>query len=109
MTGFVANRTETHLDLRIRVTPNAGQDALTGIAASADGQSHLCARVRAVPDKGKANAALIALLAKTWRVPKSNISVVRGATSRLKTIRIEAAKDMLNHTLEQVELLSDER
>ena len=46
-------------------------------------------RVKAVPDKGKANAAVIALLAKALSVPKSAMTLVSGDTARLKTIEIE--------------------
>ena len=45
-------------------------------------------RVSAVPDKGKANAAVVALLARALGVPKSAVSVVSGETSRLKTLAI---------------------
>jgi len=45
-------------------------------------------RVAAVPDKGKANAAVVTLLAKALDVPKSAIAVTSGETARLKTVRI---------------------
>lgn len=45
-------------------------------------------RVNAVPDKGKANAAVAALLAKALGVPKSAVSVVSGETSRMKTLEV---------------------
>lgn len=45
-------------------------------------------RVSAVPDKGKANAAVVALLAKALGVPKSAVSVVSGETGRMKTLAI---------------------
>ncbi len=44
--------------------------------------------VSAAPDKGKANDAVIKLLAKEWRVPKTSISVASGATDRRKTLHI---------------------
>jgi len=46
-------------------------------------------RVRAVPDKGKANAAVIMLVAKALDVPRSAVTLVSGDTARLKTIKIE--------------------
>lgn len=46
------------------------------------------ARVRAVPEKGKANAALIALLAKRLDWPRSAILLESGDTNRLKRLRI---------------------
>ncbi len=46
-------------------------------------------RVKAVPDKGKANAAVVALLAKALGVPKTAVTLVSGDTARLKTVAIE--------------------
>jgi uncharacterized protein YggU (UPF0235/DUF167 family) len=59
----------------------------------ADGAAYLKARVRAVPEDGKANAALEALIAKAFGVAKSKVSVTRGATARIKTLEIEGATD----------------
>ncbi len=81
--------TGTGLLLHLRVTPNAGRDAIDGIEMRDDGSAVLRVRVSAVPDKGKANAAVIMLLAKALGVPKSTISLVGGETSRLKTLAIE--------------------
>ena len=53
-----------------------------------DGTAVLRLRVSAVPDKGKANAAVVALLAKALDVPKSSVSVTSGETARLKTLAI---------------------
>lgn len=47
-------------------------------------------RVRAVPEKGKANAAIEKVLAKALGVPKSAVSVEKGETQRIKTVRISA-------------------
>lgn len=46
-------------------------------------------RVKAVPDKGKANAAVIALLAKALDVPKTAVTLVSGDTARHKTVAVE--------------------
>jgi uncharacterized protein (TIGR00251 family) len=80
--------TGTGLALHLRVTPNAGRDAIEGVEQRADGTSALRLRVKAVPDKGKANAAAIALLAKALGLPKSSLSLVSGQTSRFKTVEI---------------------
>jgi uncharacterized protein YggU (UPF0235/DUF167 family) len=75
--------------LRIRLTPKAAADAIDGPGADAVGAMHLKARVRAVPEKGAANAALEALLAKTLSVPKSAVRVEKGASGRLKIVAIK--------------------
>ena len=53
-----------------------------------DGSTVQRLRVKAVPDRGRANAAVIALLAKALGVPKSAISVASGETGRLKTLAV---------------------
>ncbi|MGB8602570.1 MAG: DUF167 family protein [Rhizomicrobium sp.] len=76
------------LRLAIRLTPKGGRDAIEGWARDSAGNVHLKARVRAVPEDGKANAALVGLLAKTLDIPKSHIAIIAGATARLKRIEI---------------------
>lgn len=76
--------------IRVRLTPKAAADAIDGPGADAAGAPHLKARVRAVPEKGAANSALEALLAKALRVPKSAVRVERGSTGRLKVVAVEA-------------------
>ena len=78
----------TGLSLFVRVTPNAGRDALEGVELRDDGSAVLRLRVKAVPDKGKANAAVIALIAKALGVPKSAITLVSGETTRQKTLNV---------------------
>ena len=80
--------------LRLRVTPNAGRDAIEGYETLADGTTVLRLRVSAVPDKGKANAAVLALLAKALGIPKSTLTITSGETARLKTVRIDADVDL---------------
>lgn len=76
------------IDLFVRLTPKAGKDAVEGTETAADGRVYLKARVRAVPEKGAANAALEKLVAKTLGVPGGNVSVVAGGTARLKTVHV---------------------
>jgi len=74
--------------LRVRLTPKSSRDALEGPGADAAGVRHLKARVRAIPEKGAANAALVKLLAKALGVPKSAVSVDKGATDRVKLVAV---------------------
>lgn len=55
---------------------------------SADGAFHLKARVAAAPKSGKANAALIALLARRLAITKSQIAIVSGESARMKIMQI---------------------
>ncbi|MEZ5938489.1 MAG: DUF167 family protein [Hyphomonadaceae bacterium] len=80
--------------VRVRVTPNASKDAIEGRGEDAAGQAFLKVRVRAVPEKGKANAAVEKTLAKALGVPKSSISVETGDTQRLKGVRIAGGADI---------------
>jgi uncharacterized protein (TIGR00251 family) len=82
------------LRLKLRVTPNAGRDMIEGFERLADGTEVLRLRVAAVPDRGKANAAVVALLAKALHVPRSAITLVSGETARLKTVEIAGDPDL---------------
>ena len=74
--------------LAVRLTPRASHNRIEGIVAEADGRASLKISVTAVPEDGKANAALIALLAKSWRMPKRDFEIVAGHTDRRKTLLI---------------------
>ena len=73
----------------MRLTPNGGRDTIDAVERDADGAAYLKARVTAVPEKGKANKALITLIAKTLKLPKSAITVISGDTARKKILRID--------------------
>jgi len=91
---------DDHILLAVRLTPNGGRDALDGVEIVGDSQAHLRARVTAVPEKGKANKALIALLAKALKVPKSGIAVVSGETARQKILRIDGDPEDLKSRID---------
>jgi uncharacterized protein (TIGR00251 family) len=75
------------LVLTLRVAPKASRDAIAGIMPTPDGHA-LKISVTAPPDKGKANMAVCALLAKAFGVAKSSVAVVSGETDRRKIVRI---------------------
>lgn len=90
------------LDLFVRLTPKSARDALEGVEILGDGHCVLKCRVRAVPEDGKANAALLALVAKQLKTPASRIDVVAGATSRSKTLRLQGEVLALVEKLENL-------
>jgi uncharacterized protein len=93
MTSFTP--TPDGLRLRVRVTPNASLDRIDGLGTLADGTSVLRLRVRAVPEDGRANAAVIQLLAKALGLPRSAVTLVAGDTARLKTVHLRGDPDEL--------------
>ena len=84
----------------VRLTPKGGRDAVEGWVEAADGMRCLKARVSAVPENGKANAALAAMLAKMFGVSKSSVLIAGGAKARLKTIEVSGDPAMLTARLE---------
>ncbi len=77
------------LTVTLRLTPKGGRGALGQPETLADGRQVLTARVRAVPSEGQANAALIALMAKTLDVARTRVTLAAGGTARIKRIEIE--------------------
>lgn len=87
MTGKPWRIVDDRLVLRVRLTPKASRDCLGGIGETPFGLA-LEARVRAVADKGEANAALEELIARSLRLPKSTVMMTAGFKSRIKTLTI---------------------
>ena len=92
----------TGVSIALRVTPRGGRDDIDGIEQLSDGRSVLKVRVRAVADGGEANRAVLALLAKSLGVPKASVSLLSGATSRLKQIAVEGDPARLAEALRQL-------
>ncbi|GHF14210.1 UPF0235 protein [Kordiimonas sediminis] len=81
--------------LHIKLTPKAAQDKLDRLEQADDGSVRMRVTVTAVPEKGKANAALIKLLSKKLALPKSRIQIIAGEQSRLKTLMISGDSTLL--------------
>lgn len=69
--------------LAVRVHPGARRNGVGGVHDGA-----LKVSLTAPPSDGRANEALIALLAERLGIPRARVSLLGGATSRSKTIRI---------------------
>lgn len=85
----------------VRVQPRASRNTVLGEQASA-----LKMAVTAVPEDGKANAAVIESLAEMFAVPRASITIVAGRASRNKTVRIgpmtaEQVSSLLNRVIEE--------
>ena len=81
-------QTPKGLFLRVRATPKAGRDEVTGLVANASGQISLGVKVSKPADKGAANQAVIETLAKIIGVSKSSFRLTSGETSRDKAFEI---------------------
>jgi uncharacterized protein len=75
------------MTVRVKVIPRAARSEMAGTMA--DGT--LKARIAAVPEKGRANQELCALLARHFGVAKSDVEIISGHTSPLKLVRIGRA------------------
>ncbi len=85
------------MNISVKVAPKAARSAIVGWMGDV-----LKVSVTAVPERGKANAAVIELLAATLKLPKSSISVLRGGSSAQKLVQIDGLADgevlrRLNH------------
>ena len=73
--------------LFVHLTPKASRDHVGACVVGPNGVV-LKVRVRALPDKGKANQAVIKLLSKWLNVPKTSLELLSGSRSRQKCIKI---------------------
>jgi uncharacterized protein len=75
--------------LFLKVTPKASRNAVQGVIAGGDGEPwRLKIAVTAAPEDGKANAAIIAVLARAWALPRSDMAIIAGKADRLKLLFI---------------------
>ncbi len=74
--------------LIVRVSPRASRDAVEGF----DSEGRLAIRVTAAPTDGKANAAVTKLLANALGLPQRDVTLVSGATARVKVLEIPLAQ-----------------
>jgi uncharacterized protein (TIGR00251 family) len=72
----------------IRLSPRARSEGLLGLPLAAEGGRVVKATVIAPAQDGRANEALLQLLAKVWRLPRRDFSIVAGAVSRRKTVHV---------------------
>lgn len=94
---------EDGVRLALKVTPRAAFSAVDGIAQDERGQAYLAVRVTAAPDGGKANAAVIKLLAKRWGLPARDLRLVSGASARRKILQVDGPPQRLLAELGAIE------
>ncbi len=71
------------ITITVRVQPRSSGDGIAGLH-----EGRLKIRISAPPVEGKANERLTEVIAKAFGVSKSSVEIIKGHTSRLKTIRI---------------------
>jgi uncharacterized protein len=85
--------------LPVRLTPKSARDEIAGVE-DFGGETVVKARVRALPEQGRANEALQRLIAAWLKVPPSSVKVAQGGKSRLKQVLIEGDADQLARLVE---------
>ncbi|WPP06024.1 DUF167 family protein [Methylocella tundrae] len=83
----------------VRLTPKSARDEIAGVDHLSDGRPVLKARVRAAPQNGEANAALLKLVAKSLRIPAGAVRLESGASGRLKTLILSGDAEALKTAL----------
>lgn len=79
--------------------PKSSENAILGWKSSADNKVELSVKLTVAPEGGKANDALIKLLARELKIPKSSITIKRGQSSRHKLLNIEMDEAKLSEAL----------
>lgn len=70
--------------LALKVTPRVRHEGIEGFNEARE----LIVKVRAVPEDGKANMAVIKLLAEQWNIPASRLAIARGTAGRHKLLTL---------------------
>ena len=86
--SLLANLMHFARTLRAAGLPVGPGKVIDAVAASAEGGHVLKAMVSAPAEAVRANEALLQLLARAWRVPRRDLSIIAGLTSRNKVVRV---------------------
>ncbi len=86
--------------LAVKVTPKAARERIEGVVSDADGSPRLKLAVTAGAESGRANAAVIALLARVLHRPLSAFTLEHGSRGRRKTLRIDGDPSQLRAGIE---------
>jgi uncharacterized protein (TIGR00251 family) len=89
------------LRLKVRLTPKASVAGILGIAGEADGVA-LKIAVKAPPEAGKANDALLSLVAELLDLRRRDVTLALGATNRRKLVHVAGDPAALARRLEEV-------
>lgn len=96
--GLPCRRLDGGLAVRVRLTPKGGTDSIEGLTTLPEGPA-LKVRVRAAPEDGAANAALVSCVANWLGVPKRDVALMSGHKSRSKVVSISGSPDQLEERL----------
>jgi hypothetical protein len=99
--GQLASLVAGGIRVRLKVQPKARRNAILDVGPDREGMA-LRVAVNAPPEDGKANAAVIALLAEAFDVAKAAVSVVAGATDRRKLVEIRGNSRDLGASLDRL-------
>ncbi len=98
--SFVSRDAES-LILRLKVVPGASRDAIAGVLGD-----RLKVRVSAPPEGGRANEAIVRLLAAALGVTASSVAIVQGHAAPLKSVRIELSGEAAAAAIERLQALA---
>jgi uncharacterized protein len=90
------------LRLAVRLTPKASASRIIGLAPEADGGVALKVAVTAAPESGKANDALLALVAELLDLKRRDVTLTLGAAHRRKLVHVAGNPAVLARRLEEV-------
>tara|TARA_R110002095_G_scaffold144487_5_gene124931 strand:- start:909 stop:1232 length:324 start_codon:yes stop_codon:yes gene_type:complete len=91
--------------LLVKLTPGAAHNRLMSLEEDLLGDIILKVMVTSVPEKGQANTALIKLLSKSLKLPKSAFEIVRGKLSRSKLFDIDCGAEELLQKFQELKVL----
>jgi len=103
------NSSDKKATIEIHLQPSAKRNEIVGFR-----EGILYAKVTALPQKGQANRALLELMAETLGIPKSNVGIIRGQSSRSKVIAVhgltgEEVKEILGRDVPCKDLINSLR
>lgn len=84
---FILSKNKHLFNFAVKVKAGAKNNAIDGVIC-VNNVWHLKLSIKAIPENGKANISIVDFLAKTWKVPKGSIKLIRGNSSNYKVFSL---------------------
>ena len=96
-------KTADGIIIELRVTPKSSRNQIDGVYPAADGSLSLKIKVRAQPEKGRANQAVIAIMSKFLEQPKLCLEMISGLADRRKSLLVRADAQLVIEKLKDLQ------
>ena len=99
---FIYDRQKNQISVYLKIKANSSNNKIEG-TISYDDKVYLKVSIKAAPENGKANEAIIKFFSKEWKIAQKNLEIVSGSRSSYKLMQINNSDNDFLNKLNEIE------